>query len=229
MNKILIASKDLNFIKSIINSMDEVEYKITNLSTNFKETLSNILNNELDFVIIDLILSMEQINNIIKLLDDIKRETSVIFLNLTKDIKCQNKNIYFFKKEISKEFVFSYLRYMLKNNFIKKDENLELENKIWKEMISAGFEMKNKGDLLLLEVIKYIKLKGKTNSNLKQDIYPYIARMLNISIGKIKWNIIYSINRTYLYNSEMMEKYLQENLKNKPTPKYIIYKILEKI
>lgn len=88
MNKILIASKDLNFIKSIINSMDEVEYKITNLSTNFKETLSNILNNELDFVIIDLILSMEQINNIIKLLDDIKRETSVIFLNLTKDIKC---------------------------------------------------------------------------------------------------------------------------------------------
>lgn len=198
MNKILIASKDLNFIKSIINSMDEVEYKITNLSTNFKETLSNILNNELDFVIIDLILSMEQINNIIKLLDDIKRETSVIFLNLTKDIKCQNKNIYFFKKEISKEFVFSYLRYMLKNNFIKKDENLELENKIWKEMISAGFEMKNKGDLLLLEVIKYIKLKGKTNSNLKQDIYPYIARMLNISIGKIKWNIIYSINRTYL-------------------------------
>lgn len=191
MNKILIASKDLNSVKSIINSMDEVEYKITNLSTNFKEILSNILNNELDFIIIDLILSMAQINNIIKLLDDIKRETSVIFLNLTKDIKCQNKNIYFFKKEISKEFVFSYLRYMLKNNFVKKDENLELENKIWKEMINAGFEMKNKGDLLLLEVIKYIKLKGKTNSNLKQDIYPYIAKMLNISIGKIKWNIIY--------------------------------------
>lgn len=229
MNKILIVSKDLNFVKSIINSMDGVEYKIINLSTNFKEILSNILNNELDFIIIDLVLNITQINNIIKLLDDIKRETSVFFLNVTREIKCQNKNVYFFKKEISKDFVFSYLRYMIKNNFAKKYENLELENKIWKEMISAGFEMKNKGDLLLLEVIKYIKLKGKTNSNLKQDTYPYIARMLNISIERIKWNIIYSINHTYLYNSEIMEKYLQENLKNKPTPKHIIYKILENL
>lgn len=229
MNKILIVSKNLNFVKSIINSMDGVEYKIINLSTNFKEILSNILNNELDFIIIDLVLNITQISSIIKLLDDIKRETSVFFLNITRKIKCKNKNVYFFKKEISKEFVLSYLSYTIKNNFVKKYENLELENKIWKEMISAGFEMKNKGDFLLLEVIKYIKLKGIINSNLKQDIYPYIARMLNTSIERIKWNIIYSINRTYLYNNEIMEKYLQENLKNKPTPKRIIYKILEKI
>ena len=96
-------------------------------------------------------------------------------------------------------------------------------------MTNIGFEMKNKGDILLLEAIKYIKINGKIKSNLNNEVYPYISNKTNIAVNQIKWNIISSLNKIYKYNLKDMENYFNIKITNKPTVKYVIYKILEGI
>ena len=61
------------------------------------------------------------------------------------------------------------------------------------------------------------------------EIYIVISNKFNISVDKIKWNIIYSINRLEKYNRSELEKYFNQKNISKPTPKYIIHEILEHI
>lgn len=121
-----------------------------------------------------------------------------------------------------------FLKKLIESNYIEEKEEI-IEKKIYNKMTNIGFEMKNKGDILLLEAIKYIKINGKIKSNLNNEVYPYISNKTNIPVNQIKWNIIYSLNKIYKYNLKDMENYFNIKITNKPTVKYVIYKILEGI
>lgn len=123
------------------------------------------------------------------------------------------------RKEYNKKYIINYL------NDTKVNTNLNIKNSILYIMKEIGFELKNKGDIFLLEAIKYIKVNKKITFNLENEIYPIIALKFKTTKNAIKWNIIYSINSTFLYNSKKMNNYL--NINCKPTPKSLILKIIK--
>lgn len=231
MIKMLVASKNLNFIKNINNSLDDEKLAISNISSNYREIISYITSYKVDVILLEFDLNLKKIFNIINLYYTYYKceLTIIIYSNIDFFQNKLNNNLFIVKKERNDESLIKYLNSLINEKSNNTIDETELEKRILREMLNLGFEMKNKGDLLLLEVIKYIKINGKNKNNLKSEIYPAIANKLNIPISKIKWNIIYSIKRTYLYKSDIMERYLKEKLNNKATPKYIIYKILENI
>jgi hypothetical protein len=96
-------------------------------------------------------------------------------------------------------------------------------------MLNSGFEMKNKGDFMLVSVIKYIKNNNYLYNNLERDVYPNIAVQYNTTVKNIKVNIVYSIDKVYNDSAEIIQKYLMNGRKDKPTPKYIINCIVNRI
>lgn len=231
MKKMLVASKNISFIKKINNSIDKEKITIINLCTKYDEIISSIRLYKPEFILLELKLTIEQIYNIVNfcyLFDD--NEPAIL---INSDISIpQNfikKNLYFFNNKIDGNYIIECLRYLTKDILVNNTHESDLEDRILNEMLKMGFEMKNQGDIFLLEVIKYIKQSGKTKNDLKNDIYPAISKKLNIPITRIKWNIIYSINCTYSYKADIMEKYWKHDKKSKPTTKFIIFTILKNI
>lgn len=229
MNKILIASKNLDFIKRIINSINDEKLKVVNLCTNFQEILHNLMYYEIDFLIIDFSLTIVEINDIINLCNEIIKNNPIIFLSSNKNIEIKYSNIYFFNKEIDANFIINYLKYLVKYNSSIKKDDLELENKIKEEMTKMGFEMKNKGDYLIISVIKYIILNKNIGNNLERDIYPIIALNMGIPEKQIKWNINYSINSIYDAKHDIICRYLNIKSFEKPTSKLVISTLLNRL
>lgn len=229
MNKILIASKSLNFVKRIINSIDNEKLKVAKVCTNFQEILRNLRCYDINFLIIDFSLTINEINDIIKLLNQVSKNKPIIFLICNKNIEYKYDNVYFFYKEIDMNFIVNYLKYLENYNLSVKRDNLILENKIKEEMIKMGSELKNKGDYLIISVIKHIILNKNVGNNLERDIYPIIALNMGISKKQIKWNINYSINSIYFTKHETMCKYLKIKSFEKPKTKFVISTILNRL
>lgn len=231
MKKLLIASKNLAFIKKLNNSIDKEKITIIYLCTKYDEIVNSIKIYKPDFIIIELSLMTEQIDKIINISHIYEENKSIVFIKSNSNVQ-QNllsKNLYFFNNKFDVNYIIDYLRHLTKNFSVEKNENYDIEKRILNEMLKMGFEMKNQGDIFLLEAIKYIKQNKKTKNDLKNDVYPAISRKLNIPISRIKWNIIYSINCTYSYKSDIMEDYWKHDKKSKPTTKFVIFTILKNI
>lgn len=231
MKNMLIASKNISFIKKMNNSIDKEKITIINLCTKYDEVINSIKLYKPDFIIIELNLVIEQIYNIINISYIYEKNEPIIFIssNISLPQNFLQNNLYFFNKKLDVNYINDCLRYLTKDLLVENDENYDLEKKVLNEMLKMGFEMKNQGDVFLLEAIKYIKQNRKTKNDLKNDIYPAISKKLNIPISRIKWNIIYSINCTYSYKSDIMENYWKHDKKSKPTTKFVIFTILKNI
>lgn len=69
-----------------------------------------------------------------------------------------------------------------------------------------------------------------SKTKLKKDVYPILAKKYKKSINNIKTNIINACDLMY-YDCQLdiIEKYFGLVYNEKPTPKYIIATILEKL
>lgn len=226
MKNFLIMSKKINFVKKIIDFINEEELSKINLITSYKDIQRNIYSNIVDIMIIESKLTNKEVNDIIELLDSTKKCTIIVLINYNNNNYKKYDNLYILNENDNIQMLF--LKKLIESNYIEEKEEI-IEKKIYNKMTNIGFEMKNKGDILLLEAIKYIKINGKIKSNLNNEVYPYISNKTNIPVNQIKWNIIYSLNKIYKYNLKDMENYFNIKITNNPTVKYVIYKILEGI
>lgn len=106
-----------------------------------------------------------------------------------------------------------------------------LENskeKIFRELITLGFNIKHNGTKYITESIIFLKFYLKTNNI--QDIYSIIAKKYNTTSNNIKSNILKSINYMY-YETDFLklEKYFSLPKDIKPTPKQVILTILKNL
>ncbi len=218
MKNVLIISNDSRFYRYLINEYYKIA-RIVNISYSYEEGIKNIKLKRPDIVIVK---SRIQNHKIIDLLNKINillnyQPLVLIIGNLNiNNIQDKYKNCILLKEDISKtNIIFQYL---------KDDDNIE--NRIKEEMQKMGFEMKNKGDYLILNVIKYIKQNENIGNNLERDIYPRIATINNVSKEQIKWNINSSINSAYCSSYKIMCDYFNASNLEKPTSKFIISTLL---
>lgn len=143
-----------------------------------------------------------------------------------KIILCKNKKNFRNSKYIL------YITKEEKFNFIQKDfdtfllniDKKYLRKKIHKLLERFGFNFKLTGTNYLFESIIYsvIHKDEYLFENLEKNIYPYVAKKFNVSIGNVKWSIVRSINNM---NSNMNSSKFHEKI----TCKSLITEIVNRI
>lgn len=120
------------------------------------------------------------------------------------------------------------LQYLL-NKYISVSNTLDnTKQKILKELVYIGFNLKHNGTKYITETILYIKFYYKTNTI--KDVYSIIARKYKTTSNNIKSNILKSINYMYCENEfSKIKTYFSLLEDKKPTPKQIILTVLKNI
>lgn len=114
----------------------------------------------------------------------------------------------------------------------EKKKLIEISNtkrKIVREMNKLEFELANVGVQYIIETILLIK-SNDTLYNLEKDIYPLVAKKYNVSTNRVKWNICSCVNSMYKNNKmSNINEYFGYDFNRRPTPKTLIFTILNKI
>ncbi len=177
-----------------------------------------------------------------------KIEFNILIANL-----CKTKNIefrYYNRKNIDK-IVFLYNKTSIinekvynNNKFVfvekeRKEINKILQNRceynsiyyerVKEQIKKLKFEYANIGVKYIIESILLIK-NDDSLYNLQKDIYPIIAKKHNVSPNNVKWNINSCINKMYKNNNiANINDYFGDGFNRRPTPKTIIFTILNKL
>lgn len=226
MKNVLVISNDFEFYKTLNNEYYD-KIRIINISSSYEEGIKNMGLKRPDIIILKIrIQYYKMINLINKIKELIDYHPLIILVSNTNmyDIQLKYKKCFIIRED-EKIIVFNNIFQYI--SCFKEDDNID--EKIKKEMLKMGFEMKNKGDNLILNVTKYIKQNKIIGTNLERDIYPKIAIITNISEKQIKWNINYSINSVYDSKHDVMCRYFNINTYEKPTSKFIISTLLNKL
>ena len=82
------------------------------------------------------------------------------------------------------------------DTFLLNVDEIHIHKKIHKLLERFGFDFKLTGTNYLFDAIIYsvIHKDEYLFENLEKNIYPYVAKKFNVSIGNVKWSIVRSIN-----------------------------------
>lgn len=223
---ILLLSKNLKFCKKIINTTNNLlEKNECYITENYQEFFKRLLDNKCKIIIIERdydLVKMKKIINKIVLMVNYKIKVIIISNKVDNQFLLNNNpKIEIDLKIINEENII--------DDIIKINNSSMLEKKIKDELKTAGFNMKNKGDYILVDVIKYCYENGKKCDNLEKNIYFNVSKIIGIPKEKIKWNIIYAINTTYINNIDSLKEYFKSKNLYKPTPKELITNILNNL
>lgn len=113
----------------------------------------------------------------------------------------------------------------------ENEDRKSLIKKIEQELIFLNMEVLYNGVRYLIDAVYILyNLENYYDNNLEKDIYPIIAKKYHKTVNNIKSNINYTVNLIYAgCEEEKLLDYLEEYSICKPTPKKIIFSILEKI
>ena len=227
MKKVLVISNEFSFCKEINNNMVE-GCRLTNISDSFEEGVTNIINLQPDIIVLELEVQYYKILFMMSQIEKLKLYNPTVIIISDLDL-CYITEKYSNCVVVTR---MKKLHLLLFRIFKCIEENVPdnvIENRILEEMHKLGFEMKNKGDYLILKTLKYIKTHNNIGTNLEKDVYPNISKVLNTEERKIKWNINYSINSLYEAKPYQVCNYLHIDVNEKPTTKYVILSIVNNI
>ena len=94
MKNFLIMSKKINFVKKIIDFINEEELSKINLITSYKDIRRNIYSNIVDIMIIESKLTNKEVNDIIELLDSTNKYTIIVLINYNNNNYKKYDNLY---------------------------------------------------------------------------------------------------------------------------------------
>lgn len=227
MNKVLIYSGDISFLKEInayINRNRNLEIQIC---TSLSALKQNLEKTSYILVIIDIddniktidykYFSNLQINNIVllyKTLDNIDERVieDTKFILKEKNIDNVKSLLSYDCSDGNESFLVTYTK-----------------KKILNEIKELKFEVTNIGVQYLIDCVLLIK-SNDALYNLEKDIYPIVAKKYNVSANKVKWNIYSCINNMSRNNSlEKINRYFGFAYNRSPTPKILIFTIVNKI
>lgn len=226
MKNVLVISNDFEFYKVLNNDYYD-RVRIINISSSYEEGIENLVLKKPDIIILKTRIQYYKMINLTNIINELyDYQPLIILVSSTNmyDIQSKYKKCVIIREYDKKNVFNNIFQYI---NCFKNDDSIE--EKIKKEMLKMGFEMKNKGDYLILSVAKYIKQNKIIGTNLEREIYPKIAIITNTTEKQIKWNINYSINSVYDSKHDVMCKYFNINSYEKPTSKFIITTLLNKL
>lgn len=227
MNKVLIYSKDIAFLKNISTFLNVDNSMQINFSTSLKDLINRLEKINFILVIIDLDKNDEEIDY--KYLARLKINNIVFLYNKSSVI---DEKIIKNSKFILREKNIDNVRSMIKYDIFEENESFLVtytKKKILREIKILKFEVTNIGVQYLVECVLLIK-SNDSLYNLEKEIYPIVAKKYNVTPNRVKWNISSCINTMYKNNSnESINKYFGYDFNRCPTPKVLIFTILNKI
>ena len=227
MNKVLIYSNDLSFLKGLNNYISNIKNLEIQMCTSLSLLKENLEKTSYILVIIDTNNNMEAINY--KYLSNLQINNIVLLYDSLDNIE---ESVISDKKFILKERSLENVKALL--SYDTSDENdsflvLYTKKRILNEIKGLKFEVTNIGVQYLIDCILLIKCNDALY-NLEKDIYPIVAKKYNVTSNKVKWNIYSCINNMSRNNSmERINRYLGFSYNRTPTPKVLIFTIVNKI
>ena len=227
MNKVLIYSNDLSFLKGLNNYISNIKNLEIQMCTSLSLLKENLEKISYILVIIDTNNDMEAINY--KYLSNLQINNIVLLYDTLDNI---DERVIEDKKFILKEKSLENVKALL--SYDTSDENdsflvLYTKKRILNEIKGLKFEVTNIGVQYLIDCILLIKCNDALY-NLEKDIYPIVAKKYNVTSNKVKWNIYSCINNMSRNNSmERINRYLGFSYNRTPTPKVLIFTIVNKI
>lgn len=227
MNKVLIYSRDITFLKNISTFLNVDNGIKINFSTNLEDFINKLEKINYILVIIDLDKNDEEMNY--KYLARLE-VNNIVFLYSSSTII--NEAIIENSKFALREKSIDNIKSMIKYDIFEENESFLVtytKKKILKEINTLKFEVNNIGVQYLIECVLLIK-SNDSLYNLEKEIYPIVAKKYNVTPNRVKWNISSCINTMYKNNSdESINKYFGYDFNRCPTPKVLIFTILNKI
>ena len=227
MNKVLIYSNDLSFLKGLNNYISNIKNLEIQMCTSLSLLKENLEKISYILVIIDTNNDMESINY--KYLSNLQINNIVLLYDTLDNI---DERVIEDKKFILKERRLENVKALL--SYDTSDENdsflvLYTKKRILNEIKGLKFEVTNIGVQYLIDCILLIKCNDALY-NLEKEIYPIVAKKYNVTSNKVKWNIYSCINNMSRNNSmERINRYLGFSYNRTPTPKVLIFTIVNKI
>lgn len=227
MNKVLIYSNDLSFLKGLNNYISNIKNLEIQMCTSLSLLKENLEKISYILVIIDTNNDMESINY--KYLSNLQINNIVLLYDTLDNI---DERVIEDKKFILKEKSLENVKALL--SYDSSDENdsflvLYTKKRILNEIKGLKFEVTNIGVQYLIDCILLIKCNDALY-NLEKEIYPIVAKKYNVTSNKVKWNIYSCINNMSRNNSmERINRYLGFSYNRTPTPKVLIFTIVNKI
>ena len=227
MNKVLIYSNDLSFLKGLNNYISNIKNLEIQMCTSLSLLKENLEKISYILVIIDTNNDMEAINY--KYLSNLQINNIVLLYDTLDNI---DERVIEDKKFILKERSLENIKALL--SYDTSDENdsflvLYTKKRILNEIKGLKFEVTNIGVQYLIDCILLIKCNDALY-NLEKEIYPIVAKKYNVTSNKVKWNIYSCINNMSRNNSmERINRYLGFSYNRTPTPKVLIFTIVNKI
>ena len=227
MNKVLIYSNDLSFLKGLNNYISNIKNLEIQICTSLSLLKENLEKTSYILVIIDTNNNMEAINY--KYLSNLQINNIVLLYDTLDNI---DERVIEDKKFILKEKRLENVKALL--SYDTSDENdsflvLYTKKRILNEIKGLKFEVTNIGVQYLIDCILLIKCNDALY-NLEKEIYPIVAKKYNVTSNKVKWNIYSCINNMSRNNSmERINRYLGFSYNRTPTPKVLIFTIVNKI
>ena len=227
MNKVSIYSNDLSFLKGLNNYISNIKNLEIQMCTSLSLLKENLEKISYILVIIDTNNDMEAINY--KYLSNLQINNIVLLYDSLDNI---DERVIEDKKFILKERSLENVKALL--SYDTSDENdsflvLYTKKRILNEIKGLKFEVTNIGVQYLIDCILLIKCNDALY-NLEKDIYPIVAKKYNVTSNKVKWNIYSCINNMSRNNSmERINRYLGFSYNRTPTPKVLIFTIVNKI
>lgn len=227
MNKVLIYSNDLSFLKGLNNYISNIKNLEIQMCTSLSLLKENLEKISYILVIIDTNNDMEAINY--KYLSNLQINNIVLLYDTLDNI---DERVIEDKKFILKEKSLENVKALL--SYDSSDENdsflvLYTKKRILNEIKGLKFEVTNIGVQYLIDCILLIKCNDALY-NLEKEIYPIVAKKYNVTSNKVKWNIYSCINNMSRNNSmERINRYLGFSYNRTPTPKVLIFTIVNKI
>lgn len=220
MYKAIIYSNNLEIIKKtcniLFNKFDNI--KLLGIVNSIEEFNSLSNNCKINLIIIsDLDFKNPTLQNLLK-----RIENKIVFCNGNKKFNNSKYTLYL---PLNSEN--SYIHQQLKK-FISKVNNRLIRKKVYKVLEKLNFDFKLNGTNYLLEAIVYSYLNKEKYlyENLKQEIYPYVAKIYHVEPDNVKWSIVHSVNiiKNHINYTEFNSIFC-----DKITPKSLISEIVNRI
>lgn len=118
-----------------------------------------------------------------------------------------------------------------KKNFFQKKNDSKIIEKIDRELVNIGYNIKYLGTSYLADCIYLLySSTNKRNIKLERDIYPIIAKNNNTTTNTIKCDIIRATKQVEnIIEKQKVKKYFGYYIDKKIKPKLVISTILRKL
>lgn len=240
MINILIADDNIYYAKILMNTINgelRNNIKVSHIATDGQETISLLQTCQIDIILLDLKMPIYNGIDILNIIEKKQmkqyKESIIVISGEDEMLNGIRENEYIYRilnKICSISKIIDTINELLEN----KQENKKQQNikrQLVKELQYLNYNLSHKGTLYLIDTIILIyNKKDNETFNLKEEIYPIIAKRYDETIHNIKSNI--NKANDYMYRvckEERIQSYFKFFDRTKPTVKNVIYTIITKI